>query len=70
MGCRADQPHGDGASGEMISTTRDLDRFFAVLLRGRLLRDHLLDEMKTPGVEGGTYGLGLAWRYTSCGVRV
>ena len=26
--------------------------------------------MKTPGVEGGTYGLGLAWRHTSRGVRV
>jgi D-alanyl-D-alanine carboxypeptidase len=27
--------------------------------------------MKTPGVEGARYGLGLAWwRDTSCGVRV
>ena len=26
--------------------------------------------MKTPGVDGGTYGLGLAWRDTSCDVRV
>ncbi|MGH3987861.1 MAG: hypothetical protein ACRDTZ_11145, partial [Pseudonocardiaceae bacterium] len=30
----------------------------------------LLDEMRTPGVEGGRYGLGLAWRNTSCGIRV
>ncbi len=59
-----------GASGEMISTTRDLNRFFAALLSGRLLPGHLLDEMKTPGVEGGRYGLGLAWRSTSCGVRL
>ncbi len=59
-----------GASGEMISTTRDLNRFFAALLGGRLLRGHLLDAMKTPGVEGGRYGLGLAWRDTRCGVRV
>lgn len=59
-----------GAGGEMISTTRDLNRFFAALLGGRLLSDHLLDEMKTPGVEGGTYGLGLDWRDTSCGVRL
>ncbi|MPZ63568.1 MAG: serine hydrolase [Propionibacteriales bacterium] len=59
-----------GASGEMISTTRDLNRFFAALLGGRLLPGHLLDEMRTPGVEGGMYGLGLAWRDTSCGVRV
>ncbi|MBG6064391.1 serine hydrolase domain-containing protein [Micromonospora ureilytica] len=60
-----------GAGGEMISTTGDLNRFFAALLGGRLLPDHLLKEMKTPGVEGGRYGLGLAWwRDTSCGVRV
>lgn len=59
-----------GASGQMISTTRDLNLFFAALLGGRLLPDHLLDEMKTPGIEGGTYGLGLRVRDTSCGVRV
>ncbi|MEH1163961.1 serine hydrolase domain-containing protein [Micromonospora sp. CPCC 205539] len=59
-----------GASGEMISTTRDLNRFFAALLGGRLLPGHLLDEMRTPGVEGRRYGLGLAWRDTSCGIRV
>ncbi|MDQ4085414.1 MAG: beta-lactamase family protein [Actinomycetota bacterium] len=59
-----------GASGEMISTTKDLNRFFAALLGGRLLPGHLLDEMKTPGIERGTYGLGLAWRETACGVRV
>ena len=60
-----------GAGGEMISTTRDLNRFLAALLGGRLLPGHLLDEMKTQGVEGGRmYGLGLAWRDTSCGVRV
>lgn len=46
----------------MISTTGDLNRFFAALLGGRLLPGHLLDEMKAPGVEGGMYGLGLAWR--------
>jgi D-alanyl-D-alanine carboxypeptidase len=59
-----------GASGEMISTTKDLNLFFAALLGGRLLPDHLLDEMKTPGTDGGMYGLGLTWRDTSCGVRV
>ncbi len=60
-----------GAGGEMISTTKDLNRFFDALLGGRLLPDRLLDEMKTPGIEGGKmYGLGLAWRNTSCGVRV
>lgn len=59
-----------GASGEMISTAEDLNRFFAALLGGRLLPGHLLDEMRTPGVEGRRYGLGLAWQDTSCGVRV
>jgi D-alanyl-D-alanine carboxypeptidase len=60
-----------GAGGEMISTTADLNRFFAELLGERLLPGHLLHEMRTPGVEGGKkYGLGLAWQDTSCGVRV
>ncbi len=59
-----------GAGGEMISTTRDLNRFVAALLGGRLLPGDLLDEMTTPGVEGRRYGLGLAWRDTPCGVRV
>ncbi|MFI5895854.1 serine hydrolase [Actinoplanes sp. NPDC051513] len=60
-----------GAAGEMISTTRDLDRFFAALLGGHLLPGRLLAAMATPGVDGARYGLGLAWwRDTSCGVRV
>ncbi|MEU4295460.1 serine hydrolase domain-containing protein [Kribbella sp. NPDC026596] len=59
-----------GASGEMISTTADLNRFFAALLGGHLLPRRLLDEMKTPGTKDGTYGLGLSWRDTSCGIRV
>ena len=58
-----------GASGEMISTTADLNRFFAALLGGRLLPAHLLKEMKTPGTKGGTYGLGLSWHDTTCGIR-
>ena len=60
-----------GAGGEMISTTKDLNRFFTALLGGRLLPAHLLDEMKTQGIEGGkSYGLGLSWRDTTCGVIV
>lgn len=58
-----------GAGGEMISTTSDLNRFFAALLAGRLLPNHLLDAMKTPGVDDSTYGLGLRRRDTSCGAR-
>ena len=59
-----------GAGGEMISTTRDLNRFVDALGSGDLVPDHLLDDMRTPGIEGGTYGLGLAWHDTSCGVRI
>ncbi|NUU24629.1 MAG: beta-lactamase family protein [Streptomycetaceae bacterium] len=59
-----------GAGGEIISTTDDLNRFMAALLGGRLLPAHLLDAMETPGTEGGTYGLGLQWQDTSCGVRI
>ncbi|MGW2654129.1 serine hydrolase domain-containing protein [Streptomyces sp. NPDC001478] len=59
-----------GASGEMISTTHDLNRFVSALLGGRLLPDHLLDEMRTPGLEHGSYGLGLTWRTTACGTPV
>ncbi|MBD0690833.1 serine hydrolase domain-containing protein [Streptomyces sp. CBMA123] len=45
-------------SGDMISTTRDLQVFFAALLGGRLLPGELLDAMRTPhGMLG--YGLGL-----------
>ncbi|MDG4826946.1 serine hydrolase [Asanoa sp. WMMD1127] len=59
-----------GAGGELISTTRDLNRFFAALFGGRLLPRRLLREMRTPGVADGRYGLGLAWRDTPCGTRV
>lgn len=59
-----------GAGGEMISTTHDLNRFFAALLSGHLLPAHLLEEMKTPGIEGGRYGLGMFTMEMSCGIRV
>ncbi|MFF5051689.1 serine hydrolase [Micromonospora sp. NPDC000663] len=60
-----------GAGGEIISTTADLNRFFAALLGGELLPSNLLREMKTPGLEGGRYGLGLAWWHdTTCGIRL
>ncbi len=58
-----------GAAGEMISTTRDLDRFMTALLGGRLLPPYLLKQMKTPGTKDGHYGLGLAWIDTTCGIR-
>jgi D-alanyl-D-alanine carboxypeptidase len=59
-----------GAGGELISTTDDLNRFFAALLGGHLLPARLLDAMKTPGTRDGSYGLGLSWHDTTCGVRV
>ena len=51
-----------GAAGELISSARDLDRFFVALLQGRLVPTHLLAEMLAPGVAGSPYGLG-----RSCG---
>ncbi|MFI6678541.1 serine hydrolase domain-containing protein [Kribbella sp. NPDC050470] len=59
-----------GAGGELISTAADLNHFFAELLDGDLLPPNLLAEMKTPAVPDRNYGLGLAWRDTSCGTRV
>jgi D-alanyl-D-alanine carboxypeptidase len=58
-----------GAGGEIISTTRDLNRFFHALLDGRLLPASLLTEMETPAIEGGRYGLGMFLIETPCGVR-
>ncbi len=48
-----------GAAGEIVSTTADLNGFYAGLLGGRLLRASELDEMKA--------GLGLERVVTSCG---
>ncbi|MEU8225931.1 serine hydrolase domain-containing protein [Kribbella sp. NPDC048915] len=59
-----------GAAGELISTTRDLNRFFDALLGGRLLPDRLLEAMKTPGTPDRAYGLGLSWHDTACKIRV
>lgn len=59
-----------GASGQMISTTADLNRFFAALFAGRLLPRPLLTEMENAGVPGSRYGLGLSFRTTPCGIPV
>ncbi|MCP2258892.1 D-alanyl-D-alanine carboxypeptidase [Streptoalloteichus tenebrarius] len=55
-------PSWGGSAGEMISTTKDLDRFITALLGGRLLSPELLAEMRKmrPADEGQRYGLGLA----------
>jgi D-alanyl-D-alanine carboxypeptidase len=50
-----------GSAGEIISTTRDLDRFLSALLDGELLPPDLLDQMRDilPVDEAYGYGLGL-----------
>ncbi|MFF4058435.1 serine hydrolase domain-containing protein [Streptomyces sp. NPDC001668] len=62
------------SAGEMISDSADLDRFYAALLKGRLLPPRQLKEMKTTvtveGIPNAGYGLGLIDRELSCGVHV
>ncbi|MEW2528054.1 serine hydrolase domain-containing protein [Streptomyces sp. NPDC047071] len=65
-------PAWSGATGEIISTTGDLNRYYSALLKGELLpaaqQRELLDTVKT-----GTffdYGAGLIVRTLSCGVKV
>ncbi|WP_437579341.1 serine hydrolase domain-containing protein [Sorangium sp. So ce887] len=61
-----------GASGDMISTPSDMNRFFAALLGGELLEPAQLEEMRAtvdasrmwPGYQ---YGLGLSSTPLSCG---
>lgn len=59
-----------GASGEIVSTTADLDTFYDALLGGRLLPPRLLAEMTTPSAPGSPYGLGVFVKDTACGVPV
>ncbi|WP_245699590.1 serine hydrolase domain-containing protein [Streptomyces roseifaciens] len=56
-------------TGDLITTTGDLDRFLAALLSGRLLPPAQMKEMTTK-VPGSNYGLGLATWRTACGVEV
>ncbi|WP_036967140.1 serine hydrolase domain-containing protein [Promicromonospora kroppenstedtii] len=59
------------ASGDVVSTTGDVNRFYAALLGGRLLPDQLLREMQDalPAFPGFDYGLGLG-RTELCGQEV
>ncbi|MER5227284.1 serine hydrolase domain-containing protein [Streptomyces flaveus] len=63
-----------GGSGDMISDSGDLNRFYSALLRGKLLPKAQLTAMKTTvkvdEVPGAGYGLGLIERKLSCGVTV
>jgi D-alanyl-D-alanine carboxypeptidase len=52
-----------GASGALVSTARDLARFYRALLTGRVLAAPQLAAMKT----GDPYGLGLYRVPTGCG---
>ncbi|CAL9625102.1 serine hydrolase domain-containing protein [Streptomyces sp. enrichment culture] len=63
------------AAGEMITNASDLNRFFAALLGGRLLRPAQLEQMTTTASTEGNlprqrYGLGLIEYETSCGTKV
>ncbi|MEU2272912.1 serine hydrolase domain-containing protein [Streptomyces olindensis] len=59
-------------SGEMVSDSADVTRFYSALLRGRLLPPEQLKKMKTTVDATRTYryGLGLADVELSCGVHV
>ncbi|WP_245573889.1 serine hydrolase domain-containing protein [Amycolatopsis nigrescens] len=60
------------SAGEIISTTKDLDRFITGLLGGKLLSPPLLAEMlkMAPAGELGAYGLGVQKMETGCGEPV
>ncbi|MFE9453869.1 serine hydrolase domain-containing protein [Streptomyces sp. NPDC006739] len=63
------------ATGDMISTTGDLDTFFGALLRGRLLPPAEQQEMFTMSqttnwIPGMNYGYGIASTTLSCGTTV
>ncbi|APU39366.1 serine hydrolase domain-containing protein [Streptomyces sp. TN58] len=65
-------PSWSWAAGQMVSTNSDLNRFFSALLRGRLLPDAQLAQMRTTVPadyfgRGAGYGLGLVSRPLSCG---
>ncbi|MFJ4519701.1 serine hydrolase domain-containing protein [Streptomyces sp. NPDC088810] len=62
------------SSGEMISDSADLSRFYGALLRGELLPPQQLKEMKTTVATGVAprmrYGLGLMDTRLTCGAHV
>jgi D-alanyl-D-alanine carboxypeptidase len=60
-------------SGQMVSSSADLNRFYSALLGGRLLPPEQLKAMKTTvksSRETSRYGLGLVDRKLGCGVHV
>ncbi|MFF7341788.1 serine hydrolase domain-containing protein [Streptomyces sp. NPDC008163] len=69
MDATAINPSVAGASGEMVSSASDLNRFLGALLGGRLLEPAQLGEMMKarPVGDGRAYGLGLERRWLPCG---
>ncbi|EGX56630.1 beta-lactamase [Streptomyces zinciresistens K42] len=63
-------PRVAGASGELVTTLADLDRFFAALLGGRLLPPGTLREMLDTRAARGSYGMGLFPVTLPCGTVV
>ncbi|WLQ35779.1 serine hydrolase [Streptomyces castrisilvae] len=63
-------PRTAGAAGELISTLADLNRFYAALLGGRLLRPAQLSALLDTSASHGLYGLGVFPERLSCGVTV
>ncbi|MGW7417396.1 serine hydrolase domain-containing protein [Streptomyces sp. NPDC054863] len=61
-----------GASGDVISTTDDLNRFQRALIRGQLLPTEQQKELlrEVPGPDGTGFGLGVEFATLSCGVKV
>lgn len=57
-----------GASGAMISSTGDLNRFLVALMRGELLSPEQLRQMMTtvPIRDGASYGLGIRFEALPC----
>jgi D-alanyl-D-alanine carboxypeptidase len=65
-------PSAAGASGELLSTTADLNRFYRALITGRLLRRDQLAQMRTTTPTGHDYdyGLGLQTRQLADGTTL
>ncbi|MET8469960.1 serine hydrolase domain-containing protein [Streptomyces sp. NPDC006422] len=63
-------PRTAGASGELISTLPDLNRFYAALLEGRLLPPAALRTMLNTRPANGHYGMGLYPEKLPCGTTV
>ncbi|MHB9759341.1 serine hydrolase domain-containing protein [Streptomyces sp. BYX5S] len=63
-------PRTAGAAGEVISTLPDLNRFYAALLKGRLLRPASLRTMLNTRPTNGHYGMGLYPEKLPCGTTV